>query len=317
MTDAETRVVVVQQPGLHTTVQDLGRRGFARWGVPRAGALDPFAARLANRLVGNPPEAAVLECVQRGPVLAFPTAAAIAVVGAPVSGVEAGRRVCLDPGSTLTVGATREGLRCWLAVDGGFAPPPLLGSRSADTLTGLGGGPLPAGTHLPLGPAGPVGTVGPGAPLAESGPGPAVRWPPVPLGTVVDVRVVPGPVATNQSLDLEWRVSPASDRVALRLTEGPVRPLGNVGEVATHGLVAGAVQLPPDGQPVVMLGNHPVTGGYAVVAVVIAADLPLLAQARPGHTVRFTAVDRAAARAAWQARLDQLRELERRLEQSD
>ncbi|MFL6139941.1 MAG: biotin-dependent carboxyltransferase family protein [Frankiaceae bacterium] len=291
--------ITVLRPGPSTTVQDLGRPGLARLGVPPAGALDPLAVRIANRLVGNDEGAAVLECVLRGPALRFQRAAAVAVVGPRVpvtvagAGAPVGAAVELAAGAVLDVGAVEGGLRCWIAVAGGIDVPPMLGSRSTDTLTGRGGRALAEGDRLPLGAAR-------GAPLA----GVAVDWPPV-LDGEVTVRAVAGPHAewfAETPASRTWTVTPRSDRTGLRLSGGPL-PRRHDREVASHGLVAGAVQVPGDGQPVVLLANHQTTGGYPVPAVVCAADLPLLAQARPGWTVRFTTVDVATARAAWAERL--------------
>lgn len=284
--------VTVVDPGVHTTVQDLGRRGFAHLGVPPAGALDPLSAALANRLVGNPDDAAVLECVLRGPVLQLDSSRAVALVGAPSVGLPAQR---VSVVSDLRVGALRGGLRSWVAVAGGIATEVVLGSRSCDTLTGLGGGPLHAGAVLALGV--------PRADAPDVGP---VEWPPLPRDGVVTVRVAPGPEHAAVSVPLDgWTVDPRSDRTGLRLAGAPALGAADA-RVESFGLVAGAVQVPPDGQPVVLLANHQVTGGYPVPLVVIAADVGLLAQARPGQRVRFTPVDVSTARDAWRLRVTEV-----------
>jgi len=246
-------VLTVLAPGLRTLVVEApGRVGWAHLGVPRSGPLDPVPLARANALVGNPPGAAGLECLLRGPVLAGPH---------PCAGVAPGferRGTDLDL-SRLPV------LRCWVAVAGGVAVAPVLGSRTADTLGGLGPPPLSTGDVLPVGDA--VGLPY-DAPLPPARPaGPLVLLPgpdPVPLE--------PGP----------WTVLPDSDRTALRL-EGPARPHGLPGR--TRGLVPGAVQVPPDGRPVVFLAGHPTTGGYPVAGFVPTAQLGALAQLRPGATL--------------------------------
>lgn len=292
----------VLRPGLLTTVQDLGRwAGLGHLGVPPAGTLDEFATRLANRLVGNPAGAAVLECTLRGPALRFSRPTPVAVVGAAMPVTVDGRPVPsattaeVPAGGVLDIGQTAVGLRCWLAVAGGFDLPPVFGSRSVDTLTGIGGRPLRAGDVLPVGqPAGPPWT------------GPVPTWPPPAGDGPVTVRVVAGPHSGwfAERLDGgDYTITPRSDRTGLRLAGPPLPRLAGRGELGSHGLVAGAVQVPADGRPVVLLAGRQTTGGYPVPAVVCAADLPLLAQARPGGAVRFVTVDVATARAAYAERL--------------
>jgi biotin-dependent carboxylase-like uncharacterized protein len=287
-------MIEVVAAGPLTTVQDLGRPGLAHLGVPRSGALDQPALALANRLVGNPPEAAGLEVTLSGCRLRAAVATSIAVTGAhcpvTVDGQAVGFAAAqpVPAGATIHIGRTRSGLRTYLAFAGGIDVPPVLGSRSTDTLCGLGPAPLRDGDLLPLGaPSGGSRSATSRQPAARSGEGrPGAQ------STVLEVRVVPGPRAdwfTEPSLaGLAYTVSPHSNRVGVRLT-GPA--LGRVrdGELPSEGLVLGAVQVPADGQPVIFLADHPTTGGYPVIAVVHPADLPPLAQARPGATVRFRA----------------------------
>ncbi|WP_370132265.1 biotin-dependent carboxyltransferase family protein [Streptacidiphilus sp. EB103A] len=278
----------VVRPGPLTTVQDGGRVGVAALGVPRAGALDPDARRLANRLVGNAPDAAVLEATLGGVALRALEPLLAAVVGAPApvrvdgSAVAWGAPVPVPAGAVLAVGAPTSGLRCYLAVAGGFAVPPVLGSRSADLLAGLGPPPLAAGQLLPVGPpAGPPCWIDPlplPAPprelLLRLDLGPRADWfTPVALRTLDAGR---------------WTVSSASNRVGLRLVGPTLERLPGRGELPSEGMVLGAVQVPPDGLPVVFLADHPTTGGYPVLGVVPAADLTAAAQAVPGTPVRFT-----------------------------
>ncbi|MGF1431654.1 biotin-dependent carboxyltransferase family protein [Kitasatospora sp. LaBMicrA B282] len=284
--------LIVVRPGPLTTVQDLGRRGVAHQGVPRAGALDLPAHLAANRLVGNPPGAATLETTLGGlTVRALHAPLLVAVTGAAarvrIDGHPApwGEPVRLPPGASLDVGPADFGVRCYLAVRGGIAVPAVLGSRSADLLTGLGPTPLRAGDLLPVGPAGPPGAEA-GAPGAE-----LVPLPEAPAELVLRLR--PGPRAdwflpgTLAALArAHYRVAQASNRIALR-TEGPALIRLRHDELASEGMVLGAVQVPPDGQPVVFLADHPTTGGYPVLGVVPETDLAAAAQARPGIPVRF------------------------------
>ncbi|MFI8461084.1 biotin-dependent carboxyltransferase family protein [Kitasatospora sp. NPDC085464] len=278
--------LVVVRPGPLTTVQDLGRRGVAHLGVPRAGALDVPALRAANRLVGNEPGAAGLEATLGGVVLRAVGTVVVAVTGAPapvrVDGRPAawGAPVLVPDGAVVEVGTATDGVRGYLAVAGGIAVPPVLGSRSADLLSGLGPAPLAAADRLPVGAAPPYRA------RAELVPLPA---PPAEL--VLRLRL--GPRADWFTAEAVarlgrdgYRVSSTSNRVGLR-TEGPAVVRARDGELPSEGMVSGAVQIPPDGQPVVFLADHPTTGGYPVIGVVPAADLAAAAQARPGTPVRF------------------------------
>ncbi|MFD9097272.1 biotin-dependent carboxyltransferase family protein [Streptomyces collinus] len=285
------RALLVVRAGALTTVQDRGRPGYAHLGVPRSGALDPGTAAQVNRLAGNGPDAAVLETTLDGCALRPRSAVTVAVAGAPcpvsVDGRPAawGAPVAVPAGALLEVGAAVAGIRAYVAVSGGIAVEPVLGSRATDLLSGLGPAPLADGTVLPLGvPAGPPARV-------DGVPGPR---PPAELV----LRVIPGPRAdwfTAGALrDLAtraYRVSSASNRIGLR-TEGPALGRARTGELPSEGMVLGAVQVPPDGRPVVFLADHPTTGGYPVIAVVRAADLPAAAQAVPGTPVRFVPVRR-------------------------
>ncbi|MFF5440523.1 biotin-dependent carboxyltransferase family protein [Streptomyces achromogenes] len=285
------RVLVVERAGALTTVQDGGRPGYAHLGVPRSGALDPPAAALVNRLVGNPPDAAVLETTLSGCALRPRSTVTVAVGGAPgpvsVGGRPAawGAPVVVPAGELLEVGAATAGVRGYVAVSGGIAVEPVLGSRATDLLSGLGPAPLTDGTVLPLGiPAGPPARVD-GAPQ------------PCPPAELV-LRATLGPRddwftagAVRDLTTRAYRVSSASNRIGLR-TEGPALERARSGELPSEGMVLGAVQVPPDGRPVVFLADHPTTGGYPVIAVVRAADLPAAAQAPPGTPVRFVPVRR-------------------------
>ncbi|MGH8970634.1 MAG: biotin-dependent carboxyltransferase family protein [Actinomycetes bacterium] len=287
--------LVVVQAGALTTVQDLGRPGWAHVGVPRSGALDVPALRAANRLVGNPDGAAALETTLTGCAVSCTSSTTVAVTGAPaevtVDGAAAawGETVDVPAGALVTVGSAAAGVRSYLALAGGVAVRPLLGSRSTDTLSGLGPPPLTAGAHLPLGPPPPP----PPHPPHPPHPSPSSimrKWSPA---EPVTVRVVPGPrddwltVAARVTLaGTTWTVSQRSNRVGVRLV-GPTLERAVTAELPSEGVVLGSVQVPTDGQPLVFLADHPTTGGYPVVGVVVPADLPLLAQARPGSSLRF------------------------------
>ncbi|MFI6849260.1 biotin-dependent carboxyltransferase family protein [Kitasatospora sp. NBC_00085] len=280
---AELEVV---RPGPLTTVQDLGRRGVAHLGVPRAGALDEPALRAANRLVGNEPGAAALETTLGGVALRADRPVVVAVTGAPspvrVDGRPAawGAPVAVPAGGLIEVGAATHGVRGYLAVAGGLAVPPVLGSRSADLLSGLGPAPLAAGDRLPVGPPPPY----------RPAPG-LVPLPAPPAELVLRLRLGPRadwfePQSVAWLARERYRVAPASNRIALR-TAGPSVSRAHGGELPSEGMVLGAVQIPPDGLPVVFLADHPTTGGYPVLGVVPRADLAAAAQARPGTPVRF------------------------------
>jgi biotin-dependent carboxylase-like uncharacterized protein len=279
----------VSAAGPSVLVQDRGRPGWAHLGVPRAGALDQPAAAFANRLVGNHPDAACLEVLLGGLALVCDEAVWVAVTGAPcpveVDGrpVDFGAPVRLRVGSELRLRTPPTGVRSYVAVAGGIAVAPVLGSRSADTLGRVGPAPVKVGDRLPVGrPA--------GEPAAIDTPRPPVPGP---------LRVTRGPRADRVAGDVvdllcrtTYAVSPDSDRVGLRLVGDPL-PLARRDELPSEGIVLGAVQVPPDGRPVVFLADHPTTGGYPVVAVVEEADLWLCAQLRPGEPVTFTRAARS------------------------
>ncbi|MFE5486992.1 biotin-dependent carboxyltransferase family protein [Streptomyces sp. NPDC056527] len=283
MTD---RAVSVVRAGALTTVQDLGRTGYAHLGVPRSGALDPGAARLVNRLVGNPEAAAVLETTVDGCAVRPRCAVTVAVGGAPCPVTVDGRPVAWGAAvrvaaeALLEVGAATRGLRAYVGFGGGVAVEAVLGSRSTDLLSGLGPAPLADGTVLPL-----------GVESAARGSVDTPPWPGPPDELVLRVRLGPRhdwftPGALRTLATRAYRVSSASNRIGLR-TEGPPLERARTGELPSEGMVLGAVQVPPNGQPVVFLADHPTTGGYPVVAVVRESDLAAAAQAVPGTTVRF------------------------------
>ncbi|WP_410637388.1 biotin-dependent carboxyltransferase family protein [Amycolatopsis sp. lyj-346] len=270
-------------PGRYALVEDLGRPGYAHLGVAPSGALDTASLRLANRLVGNSEDTAGIEALLGGLSVRFTATATAAVTGPAVDvrvdGRPAGSHAPLPvrAGQTLSIGTPAAGLRCYLAVSGGIAVEPVLGSRSRDVLSGIGPPPLRAGDVLPLGdpgiPAGADVVVPLRAPdelVVAVTLGPRDDWFDDPAG----------------GLAAGWTVTAESNRVGLRLDGTPLRRAVD-GELPSEGVVTGAIQVPPSGRPVVFLADHPTTGGYPVAAVVKTAALSALAQARPGTRIRF------------------------------
>jgi biotin-dependent carboxylase-like uncharacterized protein len=274
----------VLDPGRYALVEDLGRPGYAHLGVAPSGALDTASLRLANRLAGNDESAAGIEALLGGLSVRFTAAATVAVTGPVVPVSVDGRSfgshvpIAVRAGRTLTLGTPSAGLRCYLAVSGGIAVEPVLGSRSRDVLSGIGPAPLRAGDVLPLGdPAG----IPEGADVVVPAAAPPDLVVPVTLGPRDDWLDDPA-----RGLSAWWTVTADSNRVGLRLDGTPLRRSVE-GELPSEGVLTGAIQVPPNGLPVVFLADHPTTGGYPVAAVVRRAALGALAQARPGTRVRF------------------------------
>ena len=306
--------LLVVEPGLLTTVQDLGRPGAMRFGVAPGGALDRAALILGNRLVGNPAGAAGLEITFLGPRLRFGAATVVALTGADLGATLNGAAApCWVPVSVAAgdeigfappVNAT--GARAYLCVAGGIAVAPVMGSRSTDLFGGFGGWRgrgLRAGDHLPLGEA--------GAPLADL---PRLRLvaPPPRHDPTDPVRIVLGPQQerfTDEGLatflGAAFAVSAKADRMGVRLT-GPAIAHHHGADLISEGIAHGAVQIPGDGAPIVLLAARQTVGGYPKIATVIGADLDGLGQRRPGDPVRFIAVDVPAARALTRDYLDRL-----------
>jgi biotin-dependent carboxylase-like uncharacterized protein len=290
LTVTPRRALEVVGVGPLALVQDLGRPGHASVGVPRSGAADRAALRLANRLVANDDEgAAAIEVLLGGLVVRAHGLRTVALAGAPapadVDGTPVAHHsvVTLRTGQTLTLGPPPTGLRTYLAVRGGLAVDPVLGSAATDTLSGLGPAPLAEGDLLAVGPEPDLPWLLDLAPVAP------------PTGATVTLRAVPGPradwLADPAALaSTTWTVSSRSDRVGMRLEGEPLRRTDKR-ELPSEGMVRGAIQVPPGGEPVVFLADHPVTGGYPVVAVVVDADVDRAAQVRPGQSVRFRLVE--------------------------
>jgi KipI family sensor histidine kinase inhibitor len=285
------------EPGLLTTVQARGRAGYRRFGVPVAGPLDPEAHAEANRIVGNPEDAATLEGTIAGPTLRLLASITFAVTGGDLGAVlhradlgewpvPLGATVRARAGNVLAFTRRRAGARAYVALAGGIDVPIVLGSRATDVGAGFGGfmgRPLRAGDSLSLGQR------------AQGPPGAGAAWS-APAARVT-VRVVLGPqddhfaeAVRKRFLQEPWRVASTSDRAGFRL-EGPALAHRGPSEIVSDGLVPGAIQVPPDGAPIVVMADGPTTGGYPKIATVVSADLPLLAQLVPGEgEVRFRVV---------------------------
>jgi biotin-dependent carboxylase-like uncharacterized protein len=286
-TEPAAGALEVVRAGALTTVQDRGRPGFAHLGVPRSGALDRAAAAAANAALGNDPGAAVLETTVTGVAVRAVGPCLVAVTGAPapvtLDGIPAamGEAFALPDRAVLDVGTARAGVRSYLAVAGGIDVPAVLGSRSTDLLSGVGPPRLRDRDRVPIGPRR-RGELSWAAARPSTSP-----------DELVALRVRIGPrddwftaTAVETLLRADYRVSPVSNRVALRLTGRPLERAVRL-ELPSEGVVLGAVQVPPDGQPLIFLADHPTTGGYPVLAVVDDADVDRCAQARPDAAVRF------------------------------
>jgi biotin-dependent carboxylase-like uncharacterized protein len=278
--------VEVLAAGPLTTVQDRGRPGWAHLGVPPSGAADPHALAFGNDIVGNDTGAAALEATLAGPRLRFRAAALVALTGAQTVASLAGRSVetnqplAVGAGEVLELGGCRDGVRAYVCVRGGVDVEPVLGSRSTDLLSGLGPPPLRQGDVLPIG--------------REPTQRPRFDLePPPPRPAEPVLRLLPGPrddwfapSALETLAAGAWRVSPSSNRVGIRL-EGPWLERVRHEELLSEGVVTGALQVLPSGQPILLLNDHPTTGGYPVLGVVHAGDLPLVGQLRPGQRLSF------------------------------
>ena len=267
----------VVAPGMQTTVQDLGRFGYAHHGVSASGAADALALRAGNLLVGNAENAAAVEMTLAGASFEFESAAVVALTGSDFGAdLPLWRAIEIKAGTTLRCGATRSGARCYLAVRGGIASPKVMGSASVHVMTGVGGRPLRKGDLLPVGEE-------------------AIRKPRTGAATQVPeftreafLRTTPGPQADwfgGELYGAIYTVAEESNRMGLRL-RGPAIP-SRPGHMLTEGVPLGAVQAPPDGQPIILFVEHQTTGGYPKPANVISADFWRLGQLRPRDEVRF------------------------------
>jgi biotin-dependent carboxylase-like uncharacterized protein len=268
-------------------VQDLGRPGLAHLGVSRSGAADRSAHTLANRLVANPADRATVEVTFGGFAARVRGGDVdIAVTGADtdptVNGIKFGTNSIhhVRDGQVISLGAPRAGLRTYLAVRGGICVEPVLGSRSYDVMSAIGPSPLQPGDQLP------VGQHTNDYPELDQAPVAAIT------GDVVELLVVPGPrddwfVDADALVHTDWVVSDRSDRVGMRLTGRPLQYRYADRQLPSEGTTRGAIQVPPNGLPVILGPDHPVTGGYPVIGVVIDEDVDSIAQVRPGQSVRL------------------------------
>jgi antagonist of KipI len=276
------KAIQVLEPGFETTVQDLGRFGYAHLGVSASGAADALALRAGNLLVGNAENAAALEMTLIGATLAFDSDAVIAVTGSDFgANLPLWNAIEIGAGTVVRFGAARSGARCYLAVRGGLAVPQTLGSASAHVASGIGGGALTKGAILPIGDA------------AIRRPRTA-RW--VPPPSAGPLRVTRGPQAEwfgDELYGAPYRVAASSNRMGVRL-DGPAIP-SPPGHMLTEGVALGAVQIPPDGRPLILFVEHQTTGGYPKPANIISADLWRVGQLAPHQEVCFELVSLEAA----------------------
>lgn len=279
-------------PGALSTFQDQGRIGFQKYGITSSGSMDVRSAAMANALVGNDPKEAVLEMTVLGPILQFSSPAVAAVAGAPMpltlnqKPVPMNTSFSIQPGDLLSFGGVSAGCRSYLAVKGGFALEPVMGSCSTNIkcrIGGFQGRPLNSGDEIPLS-------------LEDPGSFTPKTLPVISCPKEVTLRTVAGPQeesfteAGKQTFySSAYQVSDSADRMGYKLIGTPVENTGSV-DIISDGIVFGSVQIPPSGMPIVMMADHQTTGGYAKIATVISCDLPLLAQTKPGDTVRFAPV---------------------------
>lgn len=307
--------IEVLQPGFLTTVQDLGRYGYQSYGVPVSGAMDHFALRGGNALLGNDQGCAGLEMTVAGPTLGFLADVSIAVTGADMAPTTRGRRipfwrpVSFRKGDVVSFGTCVDGVRCYLCVAGGVDVPEVLGSRSTyikAAIGGLQGRALKQGDVISCLP------VADGAEPAAGGADTSL----VPMyGHELEIRVVLGPqhrAFTDEGvftfLNSVYTVAAKSDRTGYRL-DGPTIAHRAGADIVSDGSPLGAVQVPGDGKPIILLADRGTTGGYAKIATVVSADIGMLAQAGPGDAIAFKAVtleEAEAARRDIEARLEAL-----------
>ena len=310
----------VLAPGLHTTVQDLGRPGHQAIGVPVSGALDGVSLRLANALVGNSAGASALEVLISGPAfevvadtvrVALAGAGASLAIGPEKARVDTGQSVTLPRDEVIEVIAGPQSACCYLAIEGGIAVPLVLGSASTyvrAALGGLGGRALRQDDFVPL----VMARASQRIELRLSSPMEATGDRPI--------RVVLGPQqeyfteeAVAELLDAEFRISQSADRMGMRL-DGPLLQQSRGWDIVSDSIATGAIQVPGSGQPILLLADHQTTGGYPKIATVISADLPVVGRRRPGDTLRFVAVTVEAAEELCRAEERRLAELAERLE---
>jgi antagonist of KipI len=290
----------VVRPGMLTTIQDLGRWGRQGSGVPVAGPMDAYSHRLANRLLGNPDDAAALEITLIGPELEASEETTCVVAGAEfettVNGtaIDSAKPFVVPAGARLRFGARRTGARATLAVRGGLAVPAVLGSRSTSVVSRMGpldGRPLAAGDVLPIGPAGSGESVSVGLPLTLPDGGARLRT----IRGPHDAMFAADALSTLFSS--RFIVTPQSNRMGYRL-DGPVLRHSANADILSDATPIGSLQVPASGKPILLMADRQTTGGYPKIGTVIAADLPLAGQLAPGDWIEFVECSRADAVAA-------------------
>ncbi|SFP29921.1 biotin-dependent carboxyltransferase family protein [Salibacterium halotolerans] len=311
---AETQVCIVKKAGLFTTIQDVGRRGWQKKGIPPAGVMDPYAFQIANLLVGNEGYEAVLEVTMLGPVLQFTNPAVTAVTGADLqpalngSPVDNWHSFSVGEGDVLSFAGTKKGARAYIAVQGGWDGDNILGSRSTYVKAGIGGmngRPLEKGDRLSARRRGPV---------QKRSSRPASALIPEYGGEKV-LRVLEGPEAsafTEESLHAfyhsRFTVSNESDRMGCRVEEATLIHRESA-DILSDAVDTGTIQAASDGRPVILMADRQTTGGYTRPASVIQADLPKAAQLLPGQKIRFEKVTLAHAHTLWREQQKQLASL--------
>jgi biotin-dependent carboxylase-like uncharacterized protein len=283
----------ILRPGMFTTVQDLGRWGLQSRGVPVSGAMDWYSHRLANRLLGNDSTLATLEVTLMGPHVQFEAGRAFAVAGAAFDltlddvPVEMNTAIEARPGAVLKFGPRRYGARAYIAVNGGVDVPEVLGSRSTHALTGMGGY---EGRSLRAGDTIRTGSDGRGHVSANT------SHPLLLTGSHARLRMIPADQRLATDLvEQRFRVSTRSDRMGYRLEGATIEAAP--GEMISVAVPTGVIQVPPTGQPILLMNDHATTGGYAIAGTVITADLPLAGQLAPGDWIEFEPCSIETARA--------------------
>ena len=298
-------MIQVLQPGMFTTVQDLGRYGYGPLGVSPSGAADPISLRIGNLLVGNPESAPALEMTLLGGKFLFPEGALVALTGSDFgASIPMYTATVIAPGQRLDLGPTRSGARCYLCVHGGIATKPLLGSASTHILTGLGGfegRPLKKGDVLPVGLAHEVRPkiIAPDA-LAKLQPRNVLR------ATIAPQTAWFSEDSVRLFYQSAWQVTEESNRMGLRL-DGPELETPQHGHMISEGVSLGAIQIPAGGRPIILFVEQQTTGGYPKIANIISADLASVGQLRPRDQIRFEHVSPETARTLAQEQEELLR----------
>lgn len=306
--------IIIRSAGALTTVQDQGRYGYQRYGMPVSGAMDIFSCKLANLLVGNNALEACLEATVTGPEILFTDKGAVALCGADLGPMKNGvpvrmnKTIEIKSGDTLSFRGLKKGCRCYIAFAGGINVPPVMGSRSTYLRAktgGLGGRALKAGDELPLG-------------VIEN----QIRILEIPGKLLVSykssqtIRICPGPEINRfgpegiqQLLTSEYIITNNSDRMGYRLEGNVIKHKSSTADIISAGISAGTIQITGDGQPVILMADRQTTGGYSRIANVISADLTLVAQMIPGDRIRFREISIGEAQELYIAREKMIKEL--------